>query len=38
MPKFIIKYAPECLVEIQKAVYYYNQVLPGLGNRFKQKI
>ena len=38
MPKFIIKYAPEALVEIKKAVYYYNQVLPCLGDRFKQNL
>jgi len=38
MLKFIIKYAPEVLEEIQKNVSYYNQVLPGLGNRFKQNL
>lgn len=38
MPKFIIKYAPEALEEIQKNISYYNQVLPGLGNRFKQNL
>ena len=38
MPKFIIKYAPEALEEIQKSISYYNQVLPGLGNKFKQNL
>lgn len=38
MPKFIIKYAPEGLEEIQKNVSYYNQLLPGLGNRFKHNL
>jgi len=38
MPKFIIKYAPEALEEIQNNVSYYNHLLPGLGNRFKQNL
>ena len=38
MPKFIIKYAPEALQEIQHIVHYYNSLSDGLGNRFKQNL
>ncbi len=38
MPRFIIKYAPEALQEIQHGVDYYNILSDGLGNRFKQNL
>lgn len=38
MPRFTVKYAPEALVEIRRAVDYYNELSVGLGNRFKQNL
>lgn len=38
MPRFKIAYSPESLQEIKQIVEWYNDVSPGLGDRFKKNL
>jgi plasmid stabilization system protein ParE len=38
MPHFKVAYAPESLQEIKNIIEWYNEVSPGLGERFKKNL
>ncbi|MEP7376788.1 MAG: type II toxin-antitoxin system RelE/ParE family toxin [Chitinophagaceae bacterium] len=38
MPRFKVAYSPESLQEIKRIIHWYNEISPGLGDRFRKNL